>query len=65
MDEAMTTEHPKIEHRLSNGDVLIVATTKRDATVDAAFKVAVDRVRESNLARFVAFRGAHQATTSR
>jgi hypothetical protein len=62
MDKTMATEHPKIEHRLSNGDVLIVATTKRDPTIDAAFKLTVDEVRESNVARFVEFRRALQAT---
>jgi hypothetical protein len=63
MSEPMATEHPKIEHRLENGDVLIVATTQRDPDVDAAFRAAVERVREENRARFVAFRQAHRASS--
>jgi hypothetical protein len=51
----MTGRHPKIEHRLKNGDVLIIATTKRDPKVDAAFKDAVSDARASNHARFVEF----------
>jgi NhaP-type Na+/H+ and K+/H+ antiporter len=57
----MANQHPKIEHRLSNGDVLIIATTKRDPTVDQAFKSTVDKVRESTRARFAEFRRAQEA----
>jgi hypothetical protein len=47
------TVHPKIEHKLKNGDVLIIATTKRDPKVDAAFKDAVSAARDRNRARFL------------
>jgi hypothetical protein len=60
----MTDRHPKIEHRLKNGDVLIIATTKRDPKVDTAFKDAVSSVRESNHARFVEFRRAQRHTAA-
>ncbi len=56
----MATEHPKIEHRLHNGDVLIIATTKRDPAVDEAFKVTVEKVRATTRERFAAFRKAQQ-----
>lgn len=58
MSSIVGTEHPKIEHRLENGDVLIVPSTQRDPQVDAAFRTTVERVREQNRARFDAFRQA-------
>lgn len=57
----MAAERAKTEIRLPNGDVLIVPTTERDPKVDAAFKTAMDEVRERNLARFVEFRAARAA----
>lgn len=54
----MATQRPKTKVQLSNGDVLIVPTTERDAKVDAAFRSAVDQVRARNAARVVAFRRA-------
>ena len=56
----MPAEHPKIEIRLPNGDVLIVATTRRDPDVDAAFKTTVERVRENTRERFAEFRREQQ-----
>jgi hypothetical protein len=56
----MSAERPKVEVRLPNGDVLIIATTKRDAEVDAAFKDAVDRVREHTRERFIEYRRSQQ-----
>ena len=57
----MATEHPKIEHRLKNGDVLIIASTKRDRKVDKAFETTVEKVRASNRARFAEFRKVRDA----
>lgn len=57
----MATEHPKIEHRLRNGDVLIIATSKRDPVVDEAFKETVDKVRETTRERFAEFRKSQRA----
>ena len=57
----MATEHPKIEHRLPNGDVLIIATTKRDPEVDAVFDAAVKEARQDIRRRFLAFRAAQRA----
>ena len=58
----MTRRHPKIEHRLKNGDVLIIASTERDPKVDATFKDAMTSVRESNRARFIEFQRSTRGT---
>jgi hypothetical protein len=57
----MATQHPKIEHRLPNGDLLIISTTKRDPSVDQAFKSTVDKVREDTRARFAELRSTRPA----
>jgi len=57
----MASEHPKIEHKLPNGDVLIIATTKRDPAVDAKFEAAVAKAREATRARFLQLRASRQA----
>jgi hypothetical protein len=57
----MATEHPKIEHQLKNGDVLIIATTERDPKVDEAFRETVEHVRRDNRERFLEFRKAKLA----
>jgi hypothetical protein len=61
MTDMAANEHPKIEHKLGNGDVLIIATRKRDPDVDEAFKAAVERVRVNTRARFEEFRRSQQA----
>lgn len=60
MNTTMPSERPKAEIRLPNGDVLIIATTKRDADVDAAFKDTVERVREKTRESFNEFRRTQQ-----
>ena len=55
MMQRVVARHAKIDHRLHNGDVLIVATTKRDPVVDRAFQSTVDEVRESTRAPLADF----------
>jgi hypothetical protein len=60
--QSMANDHPKIEHRLHNGDVLIIATTQRDPAVEKAFESTVAKVRETTRARFAEYRKAQKTS---
>jgi hypothetical protein len=58
------TEHDKIQHRLPDGDILIVDSTRTDPQVTLAFTKAKEDLREQARATYKRLRESAEPTRS-